>query len=147
MQDSNIASYNKRVMAYVIDDIAISLIVIIMLFQGIEEGASLEQFVLFLNHYFLEIITIKFLYQTLFIWYYGATVGKIVTKTIVLDSDYSRLSLGRSALRSINRLISEMLYFIGFFVAFFTKKRQTLHDLIANTVVVDIVNDVNSVDA
>lgn len=86
----------------------------------------------------MQVLVLKFLYQTFFIWYYGATVGKIVAKVRVIDYDnYSRVNLLQAALRSFARILSEMFFYIGFVFAFFNDGKQTFHDKISKTLVIN----------
>jgi len=54
----------------------------------------------------------------------------------VLRSDGSSLSFGRAFGRTFVSIISALLFYIGYLIAIFSTKKQTLHDLIADTVVV-----------
>jgi uncharacterized RDD family membrane protein YckC len=91
-----------------------------------------------MNAAFFQIVIIKFIYQTFFVWYYGATIGKFVAKIKVIDFDhFGKVSLVNSALRSGGRIISEMVFYIGFIMAYYTDSRQTLHDKFGKTLVVD----------
>ncbi len=134
-----LASMSSRVIAFIIDDLSITLLVLIMLWDNV--AAANGDFIAtmaIMNSAFFQIIVIKFIYQTFFIWYYGATIGKFVSKIKVIDFDnYGRVSLLNSALRSGGRIISEMVLYIGFIVAFFTNSRQTLHDWFGKTLVVN----------
>jgi uncharacterized RDD family membrane protein YckC len=42
--------------------------------------------------------------------------------------------------RSGMRLISEMFFYFGFLLAFFDITKQTLHDRLARTIVIDVQN-------
>jgi uncharacterized RDD family membrane protein YckC len=66
-----------------------------------------------------------------------ATVGKRALSIVVTRSDGSRLSFGRATGRHFAKYISALLLFFGYFMAAFTAKKQALHDMIADTVVVD----------
>src|ERR1051326_6136908 len=65
-----------------------------------------------------------------------ATVGKRVMSIIVTDMDGKRLSFARATGRHFAKYISVFLLGIGFIIAAFTAKRQALHDMIAETLVV-----------
>lgn len=134
-----LASLTSRVIALVIDDLSITLIVAFMLWDKIQLAqGDLEAITLVMNNAFFQILFLKFVYQTFFIWYYGATIGKIVTKTRVIDFDhFGKVSLTNALLRSAGRLVSEAALFIGFIFAFFTDSRQTFHDKIGKTLVVN----------
>jgi uncharacterized RDD family membrane protein YckC len=64
-----------------------------------------------------------------------ATVGKRVMSIIVTDTDGRRMSFARATGRHFAKYVSAFLLGIGFIIAAFTEKRQALHDLIAETLV------------
>jgi uncharacterized RDD family membrane protein YckC len=65
-----------------------------------------------------------------------ATVGKRVMSIVVTDMEGKRLSFARATGRHFAKYISVFLIGIGFIVAAFTAKKQALHDMIAETLVV-----------
>jgi Tfp pilus assembly major pilin PilA len=65
-----------------------------------------------------------------------ATVGKLALGIKVTDMQGERISFGRALGRAVCRIISNFTFFIGYVVAAFTARRQTLHDMIASTLVV-----------
>lgn len=135
-----LASISSRVKAFVIDDLLITLVVLLMLWDKIAPYS--EDFVTIMNVMntaFLQIVVLKFIYQTFFTWYYGATIGKIVAKIKVIDFDnFGRVSFISSMLRSSGRIVSEAAFFLGFILAYFTDSRQTFHDKIGKTLVVNV---------
>lgn len=66
-----------------------------------------------------------------------ATFGKQIMKVIVTDLKERRITLGRANLRYFCKIISMALLFTGFIIAGFTSKRQSLHDKMAGTVVLN----------
>ncbi|HEY0742805.1 MAG TPA: RDD family protein [Chryseosolibacter sp.] len=64
-----------------------------------------------------------------------ATLGKMALGIKVTDMDGNRLSFGKAFLRSIGKLVSSAIMYIGYLLAAFTEKKQALHDLIASTLV------------
>ena len=134
-----LASIRSRIKAFIIDDLSITLIIMLMLWDQITlANGDLVNIMILMNEAFLQIIVLKFIYQTFFIWYYGATIGKIVAKIKVIDFDnYGKVSLMNSAVRSAGRIISEALFYIGFLFAYYTDSRQTFHDKFGKTLVVD----------
>jgi uncharacterized RDD family membrane protein YckC/energy-coupling factor transporter ATP-binding protein EcfA2 len=64
-----------------------------------------------------------------------ATVGMLVLGIFVTDQNGSRLTFGRASARHFAKVLSYVTLGIGFFIQPFTRKRQTLHDLIARSVV------------
>jgi uncharacterized RDD family membrane protein YckC len=65
-----------------------------------------------------------------------ATVGKRATRLLVTDRMGRRLSFGRATGRFYAKALSTLPLLIGYFVAAFTPRKQALHDLIADTLVV-----------
>jgi uncharacterized RDD family membrane protein YckC len=65
-----------------------------------------------------------------------ATVGKIALGIKVTDLDGNPITFWRALGRSVAKIISAITLFIGYIMAAFTKRKQALHDKIANTLVV-----------
>jgi uncharacterized RDD family membrane protein YckC len=65
-----------------------------------------------------------------------ATPGKMVLKIVVTDENGRRISLARAFGRNLARII-DSLFLIGYIICGFTARRQTVHDLLANTLVVN----------
>jgi uncharacterized RDD family membrane protein YckC len=134
-----LASMSSRIKAFVIDDLSITFIVMLMLWDTVSStGGDLMAVLNIMNSAFFQIVLIKFIYQTFFVWYYGATIGKLIAKIKVIDYDhFGRVSLMNSAVRSAGRIISEMVFYIGFLIAFYTESKQTFHDKFGKTLVVN----------
>ena len=66
-----------------------------------------------------------------------ATFGKKIMNLKVFDEDGNRLTAGKAIVRNTVKIICGNYFLIGFLVAFFTKNRQALHDILARTVVVE----------
>jgi len=64
-----------------------------------------------------------------------ATVGKRVMSIVVTDLNGNRMSFARATGRHFAKYISVFLLGIGFIIAAFTAKKQALHDMIAETLV------------
>ncbi|NVB39524.1 RDD family protein [Pseudenhygromyxa sp. WMMC2535] len=64
-----------------------------------------------------------------------ATVGKRLMGLVVQGVDGRQLSFGRASLRWAARWLSSLAMGLGYLLALFNERRQTLHDLIAGTVV------------
>jgi len=65
-----------------------------------------------------------------------ATYGKETLGLIVTTMDGSRLTLKQASIRYIGKLASAVILYLGFIMIGFTKKKQGLHDIIANTLVI-----------
>ncbi len=66
---------------------------------------------------------------------YEATPGKIAMALRVTDMEGRRVGIIRASVRHFAKLLTLATLSIGFFIAVFTRKRQTLHDLIAGCLV------------
>ena len=86
----------------------------------------------------MPFIVLKVVYHTFFVWYFGATIGKIVAKIRVIDvNSWDRVSLFSSFLRAVGRIFSEMFFYVGFLIGFFNEGRKTFHDITGRTLVVN----------
>lgn len=65
-----------------------------------------------------------------------ATLGKYWMGIQVVGLDGRRISFKTSIIRNFLKVFSSILLFIGYLVALFSDKKQTLHDLVAETLVV-----------
>ena len=65
-----------------------------------------------------------------------ATLGKRALRIKVTDLNGERIGFGRALGRLFAHLLSSLILGIGFVMAVFTSRRQTLHDMIAGTLVV-----------
>lgn len=64
------------------------------------------------------------------------TIGKIVVGLVVVDLQGKRLNRTRASIRYIASWVSWMTFGIGFVMAGWTRKKQALHDIIADSLVV-----------
>lgn len=65
-----------------------------------------------------------------------ATIGKKILSIKVTNYDGNRLTFAKASGRFFAKMLSALIYGIGFIMAAFTKKKQALHDKIADTFVV-----------
>ncbi len=65
-----------------------------------------------------------------------ATLGKIALGLRVTDMDGNRLDFIKAFLRNLGKILSGMMMNIGYIIAAFTPKRQALHDILANALVI-----------
>ena len=84
MQDNNsnlhLASMRSRAFAYIIDDLIVTTIVMIVFWENIIGLGDDMEAMMFLikTDLVMPLIMLKILYHTFFVWYYGATIGKII---------------------------------------------------------------------
>lgn len=78
------------------------------------------------------------IYEIFMIGKYGATWGKMAMKIKVIRPDGSPVSYGRSTGRYFAKILSGMILYIGFLMAFWDKERRALHDQICQTRVIKV---------
>lgn len=136
-ENIELAPINKRVAAYVIDDIVISILFFAIYWNWLVDALNdPEKLANLLSSFTLELIALKIVYHTFFTWYYGATIGKITLKIVCLDTVMlSKPKFAASLLRACFRVCGEICFYLGFVWALGNQEKQTWHDKIANTVV------------
>jgi uncharacterized RDD family membrane protein YckC len=67
-----------------------------------------------------------------------ATIGKNVCGLRVTDESGHRISFGRATGRYFAKILSALIFLIGFMMVGWTRRKQGLHDLIASTVVLRV---------
>lgn len=142
-----IASSQRRMTAFMIDDLVISLFFIIifydqfsMVFSNITvlDEAALQSINTFIAQNVLVVFLIKLIYHTVFVWQNGMTLGKYLMKIKVIDLQTGQTpDFQKALLRASLRIASEVLFYIGFIMAFFMPMKQTLHDKLSGCVVID----------
>jgi uncharacterized RDD family membrane protein YckC len=134
----DIAPIKKRIWSFVVDDFVVSILIFIIFYEQLVGLADMEALSQFMNDNFLIIVSVKFIYHWFFVWQNGMTMGNLLFKIRVVDEDSGNLLLWHKALlRSAFRLIGEAAFYLGFLVAFFSPKKQTMHDKFSNAVVVN----------
>jgi len=64
------------------------------------------------------------------------TPGKALLNMRITDLNGQRISFKKAVIRYVMRIVSSLLACLGFLMMLFTDKKQTLHDLVAETLVV-----------
>lgn len=76
------------------------------------------------------------IFITLFWKYKGATFGKMIARCKVIDATTGEIPTSKqSIIRFLGYILSTLPLCLGFIMVAFTKKRQALHDKLANTLV------------
>ena len=143
----SIASSQKRITSFVIDDIVISVFFIIIFYDQfaqvfanitVVDEAALESVNAFIAENLLVVLSIKLIYHTVLVWQNGMTLGKYLMKIQVIDLETGEIpSFQKAFLRASVRIPSEVLFYFGFLMAFIVPLKQTLHDKVSNCVVVN----------
>lgn len=121
------SGFFRRFVASIIDIFVIILfIVLIQFISGVTDGTFFYVIVFFmmLSYFaFQESSTRK------------GTVGKQAMNLIVTDLNGNKISFKQATKRFLGKFLAAIPFFAGFFLIFFTEKKQALHDIIAKTVV------------
>lgn len=133
-----LSSIQSRAAAFGIDELLLSSLIIIILWEPMSKAATLEGMIEVTNRFLLEYMMIKIVYQTVFTMLYGATIGKIVMKIRVIEiATLSNPTLVCAFNRGVFRIISEMLFYFGFVWAMLDPYRRGWHDRTARTLVIN----------
>lgn len=137
-EEITLAPNNKRAVAFFIDEILLSFVLIIALWDSFVQATSTEEMILLTNSFVLEFMIMKIIYQSFFVMQYGATLGKLAMKIRVIEiKTLNNPNVLVALNRGIIRVISEMLLYLGFLWGMLNPARQTWHDLSAKTLVVN----------
>jgi uncharacterized RDD family membrane protein YckC len=157
MTAANYASFGARLVAWIIDYIVICVVqfvviapIMTMLGLGVASQVDAsgniteEQAIGMAGAIIAAVSSAILLTYAIAILYFAimesskaqASIGKMALSIKVTDMDGQRISFGKALLRSIGKIISGMIIFIGYIIAAFTEKKQALHDMIASTLVV-----------
>lgn len=165
-ENLEISSNFKRILSYIIDYLLINIVISLMLtgiqsdsivsaYQGITNVASqmsdkmsadelrvavqsVQSAALVLMKYFLLYAVVEIIYNSIFTYKYGATLGKVFLKIKIINKhSFDTPGLMESIIRSISKYVLGTVLYFGFIFAFISKYRTTLHDKIANTIIVN----------
>jgi len=133
-----LASIRSRAAAFGIDELLLSTLMIIILWDVIIKAQTLEAMIAVTNNFLLEFMAIKIVYHTFFTMQYGASIGKIVMKIRVIElATLSNPGFLSAFNRSVFRVVSEVLFYMGFIWAILDPYRRSWHDRSARTLVVN----------
>ena len=67
-----------------------------------------------------------------------ATLGKSLINLKVVDLYGNRISFGRATGRFFGKILSGLIFNVGYIMAAFTERKQALHDILANCLVIEV---------
>ena len=156
MEQMNVsyAGFWKRFVAYIIDDIILSVagfLVILLIgalfglsFLSLLSGDAESTVALIVAAASAIVMAILALMIVGWLYYAlmeasvnQATLGKMAIGIKVTDLDGNRVSFGRATGRYFGKIVSAMIFYIGFIMAGFTEKKQALHDIMSSCLVVN----------
>jgi len=137
-EELQLASITKRATAFFLDELLLSLLLVVALWDAFASVENTLELVALSQQFTLEYITLKIVYQTFFVMMYGATLGKMMMRIRIVElPDLEKPSFISSLNRAIIRIVSEMLFYLGFLWGMMDPLRRTWHDLSAKTLVIE----------
>lgn len=141
------AGFWKRFAAHLIDQILIGIVCTIIFYIGgfIIGIMFFEDYMIFDTMTTIS-VGLLFILYILIPWLYYAimessskqgTLGKMLIGIIVTDLKGDKISFSRATGRYFSKYLSYISLYIGFIIIAFTVKKQGLHDIVANTLVID----------
>jgi len=137
-EELQLASIAKRTSAFFLDELLLSLLLVISLWDAFGNVENTLELIALSQQFTLEYIILKIIYQTFFVMMYGATLGKMMMRIRVVELPSLQNPSFASALnRAVIRIISEMLFYLGFVWGMMDPLKRTWHDLTAKTLVIE----------
>lgn len=130
------ANKNKRVIAFILDCLALAVVLAAIDMIPLTASVSEAQAKLIDSAIDLLVTSFYFVYCTLA---FGSTPGKKIMGLKLIHADHKTdLSVGQLFLReTVGRFLSAFPLLLGYFWVSFNKDSKTFHDLIAKTHVVE----------
>lgn len=156
MKTVSLASFGKRLLAFLIDFIIVIVLSLVIFFlivkplgifdlenyqfgENIVKGAF--DIVMVLSVLFLILplcLLVGFLYDFLMISFSNqSTIGKKLMKLKVVKTDGTPLTLFAILTRTVAKFVTGFIFILLWLICLFTDQNQTLHDKIAGSVVVN----------
>ena len=133
-----LASTKKRALAFFIDEMLLSLLLIFALWDAFASAQTTEEIINLTNSFVFEYMVMKIIYQAFFVMQYGGTLGKLAMKIRIIEiQTFANPNVLVSLNRAIFRVISELIFYLGFLWGMLNPSRQAWHDLTAKTLVVN----------
>lgn len=149
--EDNLASFGWRLLAFVIDNVLISILINVILLALPALGIKIDSNAIF--HYMLtdpakvphgQMMLMEAIAMGTLVIYNAiceaspmkGSVGKRIFRMVVVDADGAGLTFPKAMIRSIGKAISVFFLYLGFLSVLFTEHKQALHDFMAKTYVV-----------
>ena len=137
-EDMSLANIQKRSLAFFIDEMLLSFLLIIALWDSFAMAKTTEEIINLTNMFLLEFMSMKIIYQAFFTMQYGATLGKIAMKIRVIEIQTLQTpNVIVSLNRAVFRVISEIFLYLGFLWGVLDPAKQTWHDKTARTLIIN----------
>ena len=134
----SLATNGRRIISCAIDEMILAVLFFLIYMGEFSKAANQEQLQSIMMNFIVQYYIIKILYHTLFVYFYGATLGKFICKIRCLNQEARNPNFYEAIIRSVVRILSEMVFYLGFVWAFFNEFKQTWQDKAAGTLVVQV---------
>jgi len=151
-QVAEYAGFWRRLVAYFIDKIILSVLSLILILPLVtivglgtltnpefDSSSSVAFLMAIVGAYFALIFLIliaEWLYFALMESKKGATLGKMAMSLRVTDLQGNPISFGRATGRYFGKILSGLILCVGYMMAGWTQQKQALHDILAGSLVV-----------
>jgi len=135
------AGFWVRIASILVDILLISVIIFILFIILVFIGYPYSTSEVFLKFFLYGILPINVLLSFIYYVYLNAngnqTAGKKLFGLMVVNRENQPISIAVSFFRTIVFILDSVIYGIGHLLMLFTKKKQTLHDIISKTYVIN----------
>lgn len=134
-----------RLLAYIVDDLVAGALIIAAIYlaraavrlgEAMAGGPEGQADPLLIVAWVSLPVIVSALYQTLFVGWRGQTPGKILFRLKIIRTNGVEVGYGLAFVRWLGRILSFLLFGMGFLMIALTKEKQGLHDQIAKTYVI-----------
>lgn len=134
-----------RLLAYIVDDLVAGAMIIAAIYlaraavrlgEAMAGGPEGQADPLLIVAWVGLPVIVSALYQTLFVGWRGQTPGKILFRLKIIRTNGVEVGYGLAFVRWLGRILSFLLFGMGFLMIALTKEKQGLHDQIADTYVI-----------
>ena len=84
-EEISLAPFAKRIMAFSIDEIIVSFLFMIIYWEPLSTSTNYDDARNLVLNLFWQVVALKVIYHTFFVWYYGASLGQMITKTMCIN--------------------------------------------------------------
>ena len=139
------AGFFRRLGAFLIDSVVLVIIIFPIVFIISVIGAEMMLIGFYEDEIYDFIDMLVYIISAPIFWLYYAwmessskqgTLGKMALGIIVIDFDGKPISFARASGKHFGRYISASIFLLGYIIAAFTKRKQALHDIMAETYVI-----------
>lgn len=137
-EELTLASISKRASAFMLDELLLSILLVVGFWNSFANAKDSLEVVALSQQLTYYYIVLKVVYQAFFVAMYGATLGKMLLRIKVIHiSNLDKPFFAASLNRAVFRILSEMIFYLGFVWGMMDPLKRTWHDLTARTLVIE----------